>query len=254
MRVQDADLSMSKRYPVAHSLNAIRRHFAPGIVGLLRNPFYLARCELWRFFERNAPKARGVVLDVGCGSAPYRGMFSHCEGYIGMDIHNPGHSHRAESIDLYYGGGRFPLRDSVVDTIVTSQVLEHVFEPDLFIGEVSRVLRPGGVLLLTVPFVWDEHERPFDYARYTSIGLQHLLTKHGLRVEDQEKTLADSRIFCQLFLAYAHGAFDFLPSIAHKLVLTAASAILNTAGVTVARLLPRNPNLYLDNLIVARRV
>ena len=56
-----------------------------------------------------------------------------------------------------------------------NQVLEHVFNPDDFVREIARVLKPGGALLLTVPFVWNEHEQPYDYARYSSFGLRAFL-------------------------------------------------------------------------------
>ena len=64
--------------------------------------------------------------------------------------------------DRSYDGKTFPFSDGEFDAVLTSEVLEHVFNPDEFLSEINRVLRDDGVLLLTVPFVWDEHEQPFD--------------------------------------------------------------------------------------------
>ena len=75
--------------------------------------------------------------------------------------------------------------------MLCNQVLEHVFNPQEFLGELGRVLARGGRLLLTVPFVWDEHEQPFDYARYSSFGLKALLEQHGFRVLQHRKLLAE---------------------------------------------------------------
>ena len=66
--------------------------------------------------------------------------------------------------------------------MLCNQVLEHVFNPDEFLLKINRVLKNDGKLLLTVPFVWDEHEQPFDYARYSSFGLKALIEKMVLKL------------------------------------------------------------------------
>ena len=61
--------------------------------------------------------------------------------------------------DYFYDGQSFPFKGGSFDVVLTNQVLEHVFNPDVFLSEIHRVLTPDGVLLLTVPFLWDEHEQ-----------------------------------------------------------------------------------------------
>jgi len=85
-----------------------------------------------------------------------------------------------------------------------NQVLEHVFNPDAFLSEIYRVLKRDGKLLLTVPFVWDEHEQPSDYARYSSFGLKALLEKNGFRIIQHERIGADASILFQLINAYLY--------------------------------------------------
>lgn len=92
--------------------------------------------------------------------------------------------------------------------VICNQVLEHVFNPDLFLQEIFRVLKPGGKLLMTVPFVWDEHEQPWDYARYSSFGLRSLLERNGFIVDEQRKTNADARVLFQLINAYLYKALQ----------------------------------------------
>src|SRR5437764_602685 len=141
---------------------------------MLVNPFYFARKGLFDAVGKLAPNVRGKVLDVGCGSKPYRELFT-VDSYIGLDTARSGHDHSHSQVDVEYDGEVFPFADAEFDSVVCFQVLEHVFHPEQFLGEIRRVLRPGGKLLLTVPFVWDEHEQPYDFARYSSFGLRHLL-------------------------------------------------------------------------------
>lgn len=137
----------------------IRQSFRPGLIGLVINPFYIARKGLFLAISELAPLVKGRVLDVGCGHKPYRDLFQ-CSEYIGLEVE------RAEkrSADVFYDGHVIPYADASFDNVITNQVLEHVFEPDEFLSEIHRVLKPGGGILVTVPFVWDEHEQPFDYA------------------------------------------------------------------------------------------
>ena len=156
--------------------------FNPRTAGLFVNPFYFARKGIWQFFYDNPMYITGKLLDVGCGSKPYRSFFPAAD-YIGMEIHGSNHS-----ADYYYNGKTFPFPDGEFDTVLCSQVLEHVFNPDEFLSEIRRVLKPNGKLILTVPFIWNEHEQPNDYARYSSFGIKHLLDKNGFEVLHQQKS------------------------------------------------------------------
>lgn len=225
--------------------------FRPGLGGLLLNPFYLARRSLWRAMAGSAPALGGPLLDVGCGTMPYRSLFQ-VERYVGLEIDTP--TARARGMaDAYYDGTRFPFADCEFHSVLCNQVLEHVFNPDMFLSEVRRVLRPTGQLLLTIPFVWDEHEQPHDYARYTSFGLRALLERNGFVVEEHRKLLDDFSIVLQLVNAYLHKVLH-TPWTAVNLALTALlMAPITIAGLILGALLPRNPDLFLDQLVVARR-
>lgn len=72
-----------------------------------------------------------------------------------------------------------PVASGSVDTVTSFQVMEHLPEPQHFLDECYRVLRPGGLLVITVPFMWQVHEAPHDYFRYTRYGLEYLLQKSG---------------------------------------------------------------------------
>jgi SAM-dependent methyltransferase len=228
-----------------------KQAFDPGLLGMFVNPFFLARRGLAQAMRKFAGHVQGRVLDVGCGQKPYRAMFKTSE-YIGVEIDSP-ENRKSKAADHFYDGKHLPFADGDFDTVLCNQVLEHVFEPDEFVDELHRVLKPGGALVLTAPFAWDEHEQPFDYARYSSFGLRHLLTKHGFEITDQIKTLPDVSMLCQLGNAYVFKLTYTRFRMVNLLVTAVLMAPISLSGVIMGSLLPRNDDLYLDNVVVARK-
>jgi SAM-dependent methyltransferase len=130
---------------------------------------------------------RGELIDLGAGFASYRDFFlQHADNYIAVDWPNSYHDTKVNVFaDLGVG---FPLKSEIADTVVALSVLEHIREPQNFLEEACRILKPGGALILQVPWQWSIHEAPHDYFRYTPYGLEHLLARTGLaelRVEPQ---------------------------------------------------------------------
>ena len=150
-------------------------------------------------------------------------------------------------------GGQFPVENGEFDWVICNQVFEHVYNPDQFLSEITRVLKFKGGLLMTVPFVWDEHEQPYDFARYTSFGLKYLLEKHGFTVVEHRKTLADVRTLFQLFNDYIYKVTATKNPYLNTLLCILLMSPLNIMGQVIYRLLPRNKDLYLDNVILARK-
>jgi SAM-dependent methyltransferase len=121
------------------------------------------------------PGAR--VLDVGAGDAPYRELFSHAD-YRTTEWSESPHE-GAIRTDLVGPAEALPLEDAVADVVLLTQVLEHVPRPRAVLTELRRVLKPGGWLHLTAPLVWEVHEAPYDFFRYTGYGLQAMLEDVG---------------------------------------------------------------------------
>lgn len=228
-----------------------RQAFDPDLAGMLVNPFFLARRGLARALRELSGSVTGRVLDVGCGQKPYAGLFRVTQ-YIGVEMDTP-ENRRSKRADCYFDGRTLPFGDDCFDTVLCSQVLEHVFEPEGFVAELNRVLRPGGFLLLTTPFVWDEHEQPFDYARYSSFGLRYLLGKHGLRVEAERKTLPDASVLFQLANAYLYKVTVRRGRLLNLFSTVVLMAPLSLLGVLSGKVLPRNADLYLDNVLLLRK-
>ncbi len=229
-----------------------KQQFLPGFFGVFFNPFFLARRSLSLNIQSVSPLFSGKLLDVGCGSKPYKTLFK-VDSYIGMDIENPGHDHQNEDIDIFYDGKTFPFPEQNFDSIISNQVLEHVFNPDEFLQEINRCLKTGGFLLLTLPFAWDEHEQPFDYARYSSFGLKSLLEKNGFKVHKQIKSGNALETIVQLFIVALYKAFGLKNKWAIQFFTLIISAPLSLLAIAFSPLFTKNKDLYLDNIVVCTK-
>ncbi|MBI5771729.1 MAG: class I SAM-dependent methyltransferase [Verrucomicrobia bacterium] len=228
-----------------------RERFQPGWLGLAVNPFYHARRGIWRELGALAPRLHGELLDVGCGRKPYRSLFG-VSRYVGLEVDTPV-ARELACADAYYDGRRFPFPDASFDCVFCSEVLEHVFTPDDFLGEVRRVLRPHGRLLLTVPFVWDEHEQPVDFARYSSFGLRALLERAGFVIEEQRKSVADARAVAQIASGWLYKATHSRRRWLRLGAQLGLIAPVNALGAVAGLILPDNPDFYLDNVVLATK-
>ena len=117
------------------------------------------------------------VLDVGAGEAPYAELFGHVE-YLTSDWEHSVHP-GARRADVVGSADDLPVDDAAFDAVINTQVLEHVRRPERVVAELYRVLKPGGRLYLTVPMVWELHEEPYDFYRYTPHSLRYLLEQAG---------------------------------------------------------------------------
>ena len=223
----------------------------PGPLGSLINPFYFARKGLAEGVGHFAHHITGTVLDVGCGVKPYRDLYP-ADAYIGMEIF-PAATGAKDHAEILYDGRRFPIGDSTIDAVVLNQVLEHAFHPDELLSEIHRVLTADGTLLVTVPFLWDEHEQPHDYARYTSFGLKYLIEHHGFQVIEQHKSMSGAHAVTQLLNGYLYKLISRAPKVLRLPATLLLIAPFNLLGALAAPLLPRNTDLYLDNIVVARK-
>lgn len=228
-----------------------RQEFYPGFMGLFTNPFYFDRKELLRNIQELAPKIKGRVLDVGCGTNPYKELFKNIS-YVGLEIDTPENRKKSE-VDFFYDGKTFPFSNHDFDCAISSQVLEHVFEPDDFLKELSRVLKFGGTLLLTVPFIWEEHEQPYDFGRYSSFGLKAILERNGFEVIEQRKTLNDIRAIFQILNCYLRKFLNFKNKRLKLFLYIIVFGILNILGCFLYFLFPKNNDLYIDNIILAKK-
>lgn len=129
----------------------------------------------------------GKVLDVGCADRWVETRCSTSAQYIGLDLPVTGKGLYAAEPDIFADAARLPLTDACVDTIVCLEVLEHVREPQAALAEFARVLRSGGVMIFSMPFMYPIHDAPHDFQRLTEYGLRRDLDAAGFDVVRIEK-------------------------------------------------------------------
>ncbi len=123
-----------------------------------------------------------VVLDAGAGEARHRRYFKRGR-YLALDAGSGDSSWDYSRLDIRGDLEQIPLRSCSVDAILCMVVLEHTRNPRRVLEEFARVLKPGGGLHMVVPFLWEEHQAPHDYFRFTRYGLETLLEQLPLRVD-----------------------------------------------------------------------
>ncbi|HWI91014.1 MAG TPA: class I SAM-dependent methyltransferase [Flavisolibacter sp.] len=221
----------------------------------LFHPYYFIRSQLLKSVQEQAHHLKGRLLDFGCGSKPYKNLLEVDE-YIGVDFVNEGHPHDNEQIDVYYDGKTIPFPDNSFDSILSSEVFEHVFNLPEILKELERVLKPGGKILITCPFVWKEHELPHDYARYTLFALEDMLQKNNFTIRVINKSGNFIQVISQLVVLYfydtGYSKVKKLPVI--KQIFESVFFFLpNLFGIVLNKILPSKSQLYFNNIVVAEK-
>ena len=160
---------------------------------------YLVLSIIDRWIREHAVGAvHGTLLDYGCGGQPYRALFApYIERYIGADVA----AAVGIKLDLeLIPGEPVPLPDESVDTILSTQTIEHVPDVDAYLAECRRLLKPNGTLVLTAPMHWRHHEVPYDFLRFTRFGLTRLLEKHDFAIKNLEPCGGVYVLMGQIFL------------------------------------------------------
>ncbi|MDR2600762.1 MAG: class I SAM-dependent methyltransferase [Oscillospiraceae bacterium] len=125
--------------------------------------------------------ASGRLIDIGCGTKPYEKLFApYIIEHVGAD-HNE-MFHNKDNVDIFADAYSIPVADNSFNSALSTSVLEHLEEPQKAFDEVYRILDNGGVLLLSVPFLYHLHEQPRDFYRYTTYGLQYLAENAGFKI------------------------------------------------------------------------
>lgn len=146
------------------------------------------------FILTELARGKTPMLDLGCGNKPYEPHYPKGT-VIGADVVQSSRG----CVDVVLDGtGHLPFPDNHFQTILCTQVLEHVENPHRLLSETQRVLQPGGRLILTCPFIWELHERPHDYLRFSEYWLTKNLTSNGFAIETLQRQGGDLATIGQL--------------------------------------------------------
>ncbi len=123
----------------------------------------------------------GRLIDIGCGDKPLAGLAApYVSCHVGIDHAET--QHRKNNIDIFAPCYDIPVDDASFDCALCTAVLEHLEEPGKAIAECSRILKLGGVAICTAPFIWNLHEEPRDFFRFSKYGLAYLFETNGFKI------------------------------------------------------------------------
>lgn len=118
--------------------------------------------------------AKGDLLDVGCGDKPYFSIFKRkVNSYIGLDL---------DKGDVKGSALKLPFPAMSFDTVLCTQVIEHVKDPQLMVNEINRILKKNGYAILTAPLFWCLHEEPNDFFRFTKYSLEMIFNNANFKI------------------------------------------------------------------------
>ena len=146
------------------------RNFRPRFITDPANHTFINNSLIERSVSLLAAQLGGELLDVGCGEQPYASYFKHVAGKRACDFNA-----KRGNVDFECPADRIPLPDGSLDSILCTEVLEHVPEPLAVWREFNRLLRGGGKVLLSTPMYWPTHEEPYDFYRFPEFGLRRLV-------------------------------------------------------------------------------
>ena len=203
--------------------------------------------------------AQGRVLDIGCADRWIEQYLPESSQYIGLDYPATGRSLYGARPDVFADASRLPLPDASIDTVLLLEVLEHLRHPARALAEIARVLRPGGKLLLTMPFMYPIHDAPHDYQRYTCHGLTREMEAAGLAANEPSATLGSVET-AALLVSLALGGMasraiaDKHISVVLLPLIIVAIPTVNLAGWCLGRVLPDWPALTVGYQIMAAKL
>lgn len=212
--------------------------------------YYYVSVLTRKAYEKTIPKLLNKniklkILDYGCGVKPYQHLFEgHIEKYIGVDVgNNP-------NADICINPGeKLPFSNDEFDIVLSSQVLEHVKDVDQYMIECNRVLKKNGYLLLSTHGTWQYHASPYDYHRWTAIGLKNLLERNNFEVEACTPILGQLALTSQLRINYYYSSAAYIGTIG-KILLAPIALIYQIKMmlediITPKRVKERDSAIYL---------
>jgi SAM-dependent methyltransferase len=152
-----------------------------------------------------------------------------------------------------------PFENGTFDSILSTEVFEHIFNLDELLAELNRVLKLNGQILITCPFVYLIHEVPFDYARYTEYALKHLLEKNGFEIIKYDKKGNYIETICQQLLLYTANFIRIFGPLKNiklfaRLFKSTNALFFNITAKSFGKLLPSNYHFYSTNIVVAKKI
>jgi SAM-dependent methyltransferase len=129
--------------------------------------------------------AHGTLIDIGCANQRLKSYIPRNCNYIALDYYKTASSLYEAIPDIYGNAQSLPFINDCAETLTLIEVIEHLPNPSAAIAEAYRVLKVGGELIITVPFLYPIHDAPYDFQRWTRFGLEALASQNNFEVREQ---------------------------------------------------------------------
>lgn len=230
------------------------QRFKPNLFSIFINPFFFNRRSLYKIIKEYSNFVKGKTLDFGCGSKPYEQIFINVTEYIGVDVSLESHSHLNEKIDILYDGFNLPFHDNSFDSVFTSEVLEHVPNIHNALYEINRVMKLNGSLLITIPFVVPEHEKPNDFRRLTSFGIEKVLEETNFQVISIKKHGTFHQVISQLKIWYIHDLLYTKNKFFNIILNIFFISPITLLSLLISPFIKSNSNLFFGTIVLAKKI
>ena len=213
--------------------------------------------------------AKGKLIDIGCGRMPYRKELEPLvSSYTGVDHPKVSKLYKSDiKPEILADAKKLPFRNSYFDIALLIQVLEHVDSPEQVIKEAARVLKPNGVLILSVPFFYPLHDMPHDFGRYTETALKTFIENSSLKIVKIKTQGGFFEFWLQMLSTFLvkrindmildNKTRSFLllpPVIIFSILIILVNNLLMVMISFISQAFPKYPNYFpLDYLIVAKK-
>jgi SAM-dependent methyltransferase len=175
--------------------------------------------------------ARGRLVDLGCGSVPLYGSYRTLVSSVTcVDWAHSPHARRHVDVEADLGAA-LPFADASFDTLILSDVLEHVAQPERLWREMARLLAPGGHAFVNVPFLYGIHEAPHDYYRYTEFALRRFAERAGLATRVLVAIGGSLHVFADLLAKH----FARLPALGKPLAIGVQALVTAFDAIDLGR-------------------
>ena len=239
-------------------LQQLKRWFSP-LVGTPLHPQWLVLRDTENFGRALAKHAQGVVLDIGCGNRWLEPCLKESTRYVGLDYPATVSKGYPGKPDVFGDGQRLPFATGCFDSVILLDVLEHLPAPDSAMAEMHRVLKPCGILVLQVPFLYPLHDEPDDFQRWTEHGLRALfdayafdivsISRHGHPLETAAALFAIA-----LTNSFLDASRTMHPALLLAPLLVVAIPLVNLTGWGLARILPVSSIMPMSYRVIALKL
>jgi SAM-dependent methyltransferase len=211
---------------------------------------------------KNAAKlySKGKLIDLGCGFKPYESVFEpYTTSYFGVDFPTTAEVNYGErtKADLLADCTDTQLAGETYDTLLSNQVMEHIYDTKKFLNECYRLLKKDGKAIFTVPLLWELHAEPYDFFRFTKHALRNSFEEAGFSIveitplEGAFAALIQTQIISFYSLPFLNQQSIFT-KIAQKILQLTFFPILNFLALHLDKLF-YNDRLCLNYLVVAKK-